>query len=174
MVSAAIREHNMLSALNEIAVGRQRLAVFVAAMTLMYACPALFVVVLTATLIYLLPSYVAILTELRLRQGEAQTHDEAMSRIQYGLDTALARIEELDGDLADARARLTNTRGSGDPLYRRVGLSDGCPDFVVAAARKAYRLKLHPDRVPERLKIAAHARFVAAEAAFDEIERRRR
>lgn len=174
MVTCRLTVQDRLIALSAISRGRQRAAVLVAVMALMYACPPLFVIGLTATIIYLLPSHVAMLCELWLRRYEARSYEAETTRLRYGRDTAIARLDELDGELADAKRQLAEKPGAVDPLYRRVGLSDGCPNFVVAAARKAYRLKLHPDRVPERLKIAAHARFVAAEAAFAEIERRRK
>ena len=94
-------------------------------------------------------------------------------RSAYGLQTALQRIAELDDELAEARGQLTKRPQDADPLYRRVGLHESCPDFVVVAARRAYRKTLHPDQHPASRKIEAQTRFVAAEAAFADIYRKR-
>ncbi|WP_156396057.1 hypothetical protein [Bosea sp. Leaf344] len=56
-----------------------------------------------------------------------------------------------------------------EALYRRVGLSPGAPPWLVDAARRAYRQKLHPDCHPAHRKMEAQARFVQAERIFDEI-----
>ena len=57
-------------------------------------------------------------------------------------------------------------------IFRKVGLHPGAPEFLVLAARKAFRLALHPDRHPEHRQ-EAHNRFIKAEAAFDKIARLR-
>ncbi|WP_046864775.1 hypothetical protein [Microvirga massiliensis] len=58
-------------------------------------------------------------------------------------------------------------------LYRRVGLDEDCPDFVLGAVRTAYRKKLHPDGHPPHQRAEAERRFKDAEAVFDEISRLR-
>jgi DnaJ-class molecular chaperone len=52
-------------------------------------------------------------------------------------------------------------------VYRRVGLHQDAPEWVVIAVRRAYRSRLHPDRHPARLKLDAERRFKEAEAVFD-------
>ncbi len=71
-----------------------------------------------------------------------------------------AQVEALQEQLQDA---------GDDPLYRRVGLHARCPDFLVMAARREYRRKLHPDMQPEGRKPEATRRFQAAEEAFSQI-----
>lgn len=83
-------------------------------------------------------------------------------------------VAEAEAEIERLKAEAMSSRGSADcapeaeriALFRRVGLSPGAPDFVVAAAQKAYRTHLHPDRHPQRLKSAAETRFKAAEEAF--------
>ncbi|WP_462118944.1 J domain-containing protein [Methylorubrum extorquens] len=59
-----------------------------------------------------------------------------------------------------------------DPLYHSLGLHPGSPDWLVVAARRAFRTRLHPDRHP-RHRQQAHERFTRAEAQFDLIYARR-
>ncbi len=69
--------------------------------------------------------------------------------------------------------RQSGNRSPPDALYHKVGLDRDCPSFVLAAARMAYRRKLHPDVHPPERKAEAERRFKEAEAVFDEIERQR-
>ena len=85
------------------------------------------------------------------------------------LRIAQARLSSLTAELADARAVRSYDSNDDDSQFRKVGLHPQCPAFLIAAARRAYRLALHPDRQPEHLKHEAHARFVAAEEIFAEI-----
>lgn len=84
-----------------------------------------------------------------------------------GLDEACERVAELERDLAAARAAVRPAQ-TPNPLYHRVGLHEGSPTFLIEAARKAFRARLHPDRNPQHRK-QAHQRFVQAEQAFDRI-----
>ncbi|TXN17211.1 hypothetical protein FV219_00865 [Methylobacterium sp. WL122] len=85
------------------------------------------------------------------------------------LRQAEIRIVSLETDLTLARLEArTSTAANDDPTYRRVGLHADAPGWLVEAARRAYRARLHPDRHPHHRQ-QAHDRFVAAEAAFDAI-----
>jgi hypothetical protein len=79
---------------------------------------------------------------------------------------------DLQRDLHAARADQKAARNS--PLHRRVGLDQDAPVWVIAAVRRAYRVKLHPDQYSLRLRQEATKRFQAAETVFDEIEAARR
>jgi|ThiBioDrversion2_2_1062182.scaffolds.fasta_scaffold29576_2 hypothetical protein len=57
-------------------------------------------------------------------------------------------------------------------LFRRVGLNDGAPQWLVAAARRAYRVALHPDKHPAHRKQEAERRLKMAEGVFDQIAAR--
>jgi hypothetical protein len=83
--------------------------------------------------------------------------------------TLKARNERLDRDLQAARTAAANSRS--DPLFRRVGLDEAAPDWVVTAVRTAYRKRLHPDVHPQRRKPEAERRYKEAEGVFDEILR---
>jgi hypothetical protein len=88
---------------------------------------------------------------------------ERRADLEESLAQASALIQRL-------RAQLANTpTGSCHQLYRRVGLDEKCPEFVLMAVRKAYALELHPDRKPDHQKKAAEERLKVANATFDEI-----
>ncbi|ODT21113.1 MAG: hypothetical protein ABS35_18270 [Kaistia sp. SCN 65-12] len=86
---------------------------------------------------------------------------------------AEAESERLRAELQ--RLRPAATASEPDPkavLYRRVGLVKDAPPWLVAAARRAYRAALHPDRHPAQYKGEAERRFLEAEAIFDQIAAR--
>jgi hypothetical protein len=102
--------------------------------------------------------------------------------------TLLNRIEQLERDLGISRSEVASLRFRGEqlerdlhsartiqpkeranPMFRRVGLDEAAPDWVVKAVRTAYRKRLHPDAHPESRKVEAERRFKDAERAFHEI-----
>jgi len=56
-----------------------------------------------------------------------------------------------------------------DPAYAEVGLHQSAPDFLVKAARRAFRREYHPDTKSPREKPAAEATFKRHEGAFDRL-----
>jgi hypothetical protein len=86
-------------------------------------------------------------------------------------------VSEAQTEAERLRAEVERLRSNAvaselDPqaaLYNRVGLSPHAPVWLIAAARKAYRTALHPDRHPVHRKSEAERRFVLAEGVFDEI-----
>ena len=81
-----------------------------------------------------------------------------------------AEVETMRGEIE--RLRSAAAASEPDPktaLYGRVGLSPSAPEWLVAAARRAYRVALHPDRHPMHRKKEAQHRFQLAERVFDEI-----
>lgn len=84
-----------------------------------------------------------------------------------------AQIAALKADLVRAHS-ASNVRSETPEqcLHRKVGLHPGAPDFLLIAARRAYRMALHPDRHARHAR-QAHKRYLQAEAVFDEIERMR-
>ncbi len=58
-----------------------------------------------------------------------------------------------------------------NPLFRRVGVDQDAPEWVVVAVRRAYCKRLHPDAHPEGQKAEAERRFKQAEQVFEEIWR---
>jgi hypothetical protein len=78
-----------------------------------------------------------------------------------------AAKEHLERDLKNARAAQTTNRSN--PLFRRVGLDEGAPEWVAVAVRRAYRKRLHPDSHPDDRKTEAERRFKEAEQVFNDI-----
>lgn len=95
-----------------------------------------------------------------------------------------ARIASLETDLAEALDRVaaltkrvedlrTKLRRSGEPagarIYAEVGLHPNSPDFLVRAARHAYRKNYHPDVCPSVPPEEATRIFQASENTFEKI-----
>jgi hypothetical protein len=100
----------------------------------------------------------------------------ALNQMQQERDNAIALISFLTAERKTLRSHITNLHRP-DPtpqrLYAKVGLHEACPDFVLQAARTAYRKALHPDGQPERHRADAQRRFIEAEGVFEEIRRLR-
>lgn len=83
---------------------------------------------------------------------------------------AETQVEALRAEMDRLRAAMAASKP--DPrtaLYGRVGLHADAPDWLIAAARRAYRVALHPDRHPVHHKAAAEHRFKEADAIFERI-----
>jgi hypothetical protein len=103
----------------------------------------------------------------------------------------ILRIDTLEAELASAvdlnaclqnqvgelRDRVASRQSSefkvadGYPLYRRVGLDQDAPKWVIEAVRREYRKRLHPDTKPQAQKAEAERRFKQMEEVFGEIWR---
>ncbi|QRM27888.1 hypothetical protein [Microvirga sp. VF16] len=91
-------------------------------------------------------------------------------------DRAISLIQLLVSERKALRSHIATFHRLDTPahrLYARVGLHEGCPNFVLQAARMAYRRALHPDGQPEQYRADAQRRFVEAEGVFEEIKRLR-
>lgn len=112
----------------------------------------------------------------RYRSAAPIQHHHAASDGEY--------VAALEAVVAQAEAEIDRVRSENEnfrvlalsadiapevALYRRVGLSPAAPAWLVQAAQRAYRARLHPDRHPPQFKQAAEQRFKAAEAVFAEI-----
>jgi uncharacterized small protein (DUF1192 family) len=108
-------------------------------------------------------------------------HRRVTRRLKINLDETAVLVAERDTRIAALEAELTRVRtnlGScqettAAEIYRQVGLHPRAPVFLIAAARRAYRAALHPDRHP-RHREKAHQRHLDAEAAFQKIAKLRR
>jgi hypothetical protein len=101
------------------------------------------------------PTYVAALETL-------------VSKAQAEVEALRAEVDRLR---SAARAAKAEKRAEPEvTIHRRVGLSENAPQWLIAAARRAYRSQLHPDRHPPRIKAEAERRFIEAEGIFDQIE----
>jgi hypothetical protein len=106
--------------------------------------------------------------QLQAAQSSLQEANEEILKVTIAL-------REAEDDLRKERNRKKpdSTAGTPNPIFRRVGLDEKCPDFVLKAVRTAYRRALHPDTQPDARKAEATRRFQDSEAAFDEIYRLR-
>ncbi len=100
-----------------------------------------------------------------------QTMQKALQEASEEILKITIELQETEGKLQKERNRKKPDPSAGTPnaVYRRVGLDEKCPDFVLKAVRTAYRRTLHPDTQPEARKAEATRRFQNSEAAFDEI-----
>ncbi len=106
----------------------------------------------------------------------------AMTALRQERDRAIDLVNLLAQERRELRlhmlaqssvAQQTRPVYEPNPLYRKVGLDEKCPLFILHAAKRAYRKKLHPDAHPPERKAEAERRFKEAEAVFEEIERQR-
>lgn len=105
----------------------------------------------------------------------------AMVTIRQERDRAIDIIHLLMRERNEARAYMASQSRAAqqdrerpsNPLYRKVGLDEKCPDFVLDAVRRAYRVRLHPDKHPSAHRAEAERRFKEAEAVFEQIVRLR-
>jgi hypothetical protein len=102
----------------------------------------------------------AIAKELARLRIEKEAAEKKVADLQSVLIQARDTIRWQERKLASVAAK------GGNPLYRRVGLDEGCPDFVLKAVRTAYRKQLHPDARPAHEKEEAERRFKEAETVF--------
>lgn len=72
----------------------------------------------------------------RLRD-EVERLKKALQAAERGIAAAEARAKA-----AEARTRQTDRHG-----FHEAGLHPSCPDFLLTAARRAYRSEYHPDRL---------------------------
>jgi hypothetical protein len=100
----------------------------------------------------------------------------ALNQMKQERDNAIALISFLGSERKTLRSHIANLPRLETPthrLYEKVGLHERCPDFVLRAARTAYRRALHPDGHPEQNRMEAERRFKQAEEVFEQIERLR-
>ncbi|CAO4170563.1 J domain-containing protein [Methylorubrum aminovorans] len=103
---------------------------------------------------------------IALARKAADDNAAAVSEVLRRLQAHTVALEQEIDRLRASEA--TKNRMATDPSYRSVGLHERAPDWLVIAARRAYRTYLHPDRHP-RHREQAHDRFVQAETVFDTI-----
>lgn len=122
--------------------------------------------------------YMAMTETLARMLGEQRRERRRLEAERDGhavlLEERDSRITALEADLARVRA-ASSPRSETDEarIYRQVGLHPRAPEFLVRAARRAFRAALHPDRHP-RHRGQAHDRYLTAEAAFERIAELRR
>lgn len=108
-------------------------------------------------------------------------HRQAQRRADIAHERNAALLAERDAQIASLSAELAQARANygarqetnEERTFRQVGLHPRAPEFLIMAARRAYRAALHPDRHP-RYRDKAHQRYLDAEAAFEKIAELRR
>ena len=127
------------------------------------------------------------LKELR-HAGTAETDASSRrtdDRLQKALDEARALVATLEAKNQDLQCKLgeaereivrlragPSERGTAG-LYAKVGLHPGAPNFVITAARRAFRKHFHPDgraNVPDEEKKEAEEALKNFETIFDRLE----
>lgn len=107
-------------------------------------------------------------------------HRRAQRRADTAHERNAAHLAERDAKIASLAAELAVARSNSgarreteeERTFRQVGLHPRAPEFLITAARRAYRSRLHPDRHP-RHRSEAQDRYLKAEAAFEEIAKLR-
>lgn len=95
-----------------------------------------------------------------------------LAALKARLEQAERRIREAEARAATAERALATealpSRGGG--LLRRVHLAETAPTWLVDAARRAFRLRFHPDRFADPvMKARAEETFKEAEETFRQI-----
>ncbi|NKE17432.1 hypothetical protein [Neoroseomonas oryzicola] len=105
--------------------------------------------------------------------------EDALAQRDLRIGALKARIEALEQRVRESEMRATAAeralsmeslpaRGGG--LLRRVHLADTAPAWLIDAARRAFRLRFHPDRFADPLmKSRAEETFKEAEEVFRQI-----
>lgn len=115
----------------------------------------------------------------RAETGGRRTPTEAAAERDTRLEHLRARLEATEARLREAeqrasaaeRALATETLPArGNAVLRRVHLSETAPAWMVEAARRAFRLRFHPDRFADpAMKARAEETFKEAEEVFRQI-----
>ena len=129
------------------------------------------------TLVALTTPEVAVAARLRAERSaleqEIAVLEDDLDHARCELAQARSRMAELERQVEASCTSAAQASGSANRLHRRVGLHPDAPAWVVAAVRRAYRAKLHPDAHPASRKTEAERRFKEVEAIFDQIAKLR-
>lgn len=100
--------------------------------------------------------------DLEALRRKALRADQKAQDLELELALARQRIEMLESQVLAAADQWSS-------LWARVGLTARCPDFVLRAARTAYRKHFHPDLKRNAEKQDSEQRFKEAEQTFAEL-----
>jgi hypothetical protein len=111
--------------------------------------------------------------------AEAPAEGAASEEAQMLIATLRARLEAAERRVREAEARASAAERAlaseplpsrGGALMRRVHLAETAPMWLVEAARRAFRLRFHPDRFTDpAMKQRAEDTFKEAEEIFRQI-----
>jgi hypothetical protein len=115
----------------------------------------------------------------RAENIEAQTPSAAAAERDTRVEQLRARLEATEQRLREAELRASAAERAlatealparSNGLLRRVHLSETAPTWLVEAARRAFRLRFHPDRFADpAMKVRAEDTFKEAEEVFRQI-----
>jgi hypothetical protein len=115
----------------------------------------------------------------RAENAEAQSPGVAAAERDNRAEALRARLEATEQRLREAEHRAAAAERAlatealparGNGLMRRVHLSETAPVWLVEAARRAFRLRFHPDRFADpAMKARAEETFKEAEEVFRQI-----
>jgi hypothetical protein len=115
----------------------------------------------------------------RAETGAAQDTPAAASQRDTRVEHLAARLEATEARLREAELRAAAAERAlatealparGNGLLRRVHLAETAPVWLVEAARRAFRLRFHPDRFADpAMKARAEETFKEAEEVFRQI-----
>ncbi len=109
--------------------------------------------------------------------GESQQpsdvdRDDLIARLEERLEASERRVREAESRASAAERALAmeSLPARGNGLLRRVHLADTAPTWLVEAARRAFRLRFHPDRFSDiAMRTRAEETFKEAEEVFRQI-----
>lgn len=115
----------------------------------------------------------------RAENGATQTPTEVAAERDGRVEHLRARLEATEARLREAEQRASAAERAlatealparSNALLRRVHLSETAPTWLVDAARRAFRLRFHPDRFADpAMKARAEETFKEAEEVFRQI-----
>lgn len=105
-------------------------------------------------------------------EAQAGEREAKIATLQARLEAMERRVREAEARASAAERALATealpSRGNG--LLRRVHLAETAPVWLVEAARRAFRLRFHPDRFADPvMKSRAEETFKEAEDVFRQI-----
>lgn len=149
-----------------------RIVIILGSLLMIAKWPVLSGVIVWISVVWAIPLVLSDRREaLRLR-SQCQSTEAEVESLRRALTVMQSQNADLEQQLWEAKDRQRR-RGRGHPVFRRVGLDENAPDFVVQAVHKAYRKALHPDGKPNRHRVEADRRFREMEQVFSEVRRLR-
>lgn len=134
--------------------------------------PVLSGVILWISVVWAIPLMLSDRREVVRLRSVCESAGAEAGTLRNVLIAAQEQIARLEQQLQAAKEHQ-GRESKGHPLFRRVGLDEVAPDFVIRAVHKAYRKALHPDGKPQQHRVEADRRFREMEHVFSELLRLR-